>query len=72
MSLLAWLFGAVGVVLWIAAVGYTIYDLIDRDDVSGATKMAWVLLVVLLPLLGIVLYLLIGRRRRPVPGRTAP
>ncbi|MYR08553.1 hypothetical protein GTV32_20570 [Gordonia sp. SID5947] len=50
-------------------------DIINTDDavMRGMPKIAWVLLVVVLPLIGALLWLAFGRptgeeRRRPAPG----
>jgi hypothetical protein len=49
------------VLLW----GFALFDVFDRDDLSGARKAVWVAVVVLVPFIGTLLYL-IARR----PGTT--
>jgi hypothetical protein len=53
------LFVFIPVVLWIWA-------LVDclKSDFSGSNKLIWLLLIILLPVLGSILYFLIGRGQR--------
>jgi Phospholipase_D-nuclease N-terminal/Short C-terminal domain len=46
-----------GFVAWLSAVITVLGDIFRRDDISGWGKAAWVLLVVVIPLLGVVIYL---------------
>ncbi len=50
------------IVLVLAFVGLTL-RLLWRDDVAPATRLAWMVTFVLLPYVGIALYVLIGERR---------
>lgn len=57
------------VVLVVIAVAFTIYTLVDvlltdRARVRGLQKPLWALVVVLLPVIGGVLWLVIGKARR--------
>lgn len=59
------------VLLVLAAIGVTIYAAIDclrSDDaeIRGLPKPLWLLLIVAFPLLGGVMYILVGRQ--PAPG----
>jgi hypothetical protein len=47
-----------GFVLWIMLIFRAFGDLFARHDVSGWGKAGWTLLIVLLPLLGVCIYLL--------------
>jgi hypothetical protein len=47
-----------GFVLWISLIFRAFGDLFGRDDVSGWGKAGWSLLIILLPLLGVLIYLL--------------
>lgn len=47
-----------GFVLWISLVFRTFGDLFGRDDVSGWGKAGWSLLIILVPLLGVLIYLI--------------
>jgi hypothetical protein len=62
------LFG-LGVVVVILTV-YTLVDcaLFDRNRVRGVPRWAWILMIIFLPVLGAVLWLLIGRGRRSATG----
>jgi len=62
------LFG-LGVVVVILTV-YTLVDcaLFDRNRVRGVPRWAWILMIIFLPVLGAVLWLLIGRGRRSAAG----
>lgn len=61
------------VLIWAA----TLVDVFRRDDIGGPGKVAWVVAVVVLPVLGTLLYLLLRRpqatvgRRGAVPPPTA-
>ncbi len=47
-----------GFVLWISLIFRAFGDLFGREDVSGWGKAGWSLLIVLVPLFGVLLYLL--------------
>ncbi|MGD9736416.1 MAG: SHOCT domain-containing protein [Solirubrobacterales bacterium] len=47
-----------GFVLWIVLIFRAFADLFSRSDVSGWGKAGWALLIVVLPLLGVLIYLL--------------
>jgi hypothetical protein len=51
--------------LWFAAIWMFIVVLIDvfRRDMSGWAKAGWALLIVLLPLLGVLIYLIVRPRQ---------
>ena len=67
MAKLLFALSVVGFVVWV----YTLVDTIRTDEsrVRGLPKLAWVFVVILLPLVGSVLWFLIGKDR---PGRAAP
>lgn len=67
MAKLLFALSVVGLVVWV----YTLVDTIRTDEsrVRGLPKIAWVFVVILLPLVGSVLWFLIGKER---PGRIAP
>lgn len=58
-------FALLGVVLYIAITVYAVIDAAtsDRGDVRGVSKSAWIPIIVLLPVLGAVLWFLLGRPR---------
>jgi hypothetical protein len=63
------------VLLVLAAIGVTIYAAIDcfrSDDaeIRGLPKPLWLLVIIAAPLVGGVMYLLLGRQ--PVPGAPDP
>jgi hypothetical protein len=64
-----------GFVLWITLIFRAFGDLFGRSDVSGWGKAAWSLLIVLLPLFGVLIYLLSQGRgmaeRQVAAGRRA-
>jgi hypothetical protein len=65
------LFG-LGVVVVILTI-YTVVDcaLFDRSRIRGLPRWAWILIIVFIPVIGPILWLLIGRGRRNQPvGRT--
>lgn len=61
------------VVLVVVAVAFTIYTLVDvlltdRSRVRGLQKPLWAILVVVLPVIGGLLWLIIGKARRTSGG----
>jgi hypothetical protein len=62
------LFG-LGVVVVILTI-YTLVDcaVFDRNRIRGVPRWGWILMIILLPILGPVLWLLIGRGRRASSG----
>ena len=70
MSFLLWL-------LVVAAMVVAVVDIVTRDDsqIKHMPKLMWLILVILLPLVGVVLWFAIGRdhpARSPRPQRTSP
>ena len=61
-----WLAGVVAVAAWVVA----LVDMVRRRGAERGQLAAWVLIVIILPVLGTILYFVIGRRRRP--GRGSP
>jgi uncharacterized membrane protein YoaK (UPF0700 family) len=54
-----WLLGAVAAVAWIVA----IVDMIRRRaELSSVQLVAWILIVIILPVLGTILYFVVGRK----------
>jgi hypothetical protein len=48
----------------LAIYAYTIYDVVISNFASDTDKLIWVLIVVLIPFLGTILWFLIGRKKR--------
>jgi tellurite resistance protein TehA-like permease len=46
-----------GFVIWLVLVVLVIVDLFRSQDLRGAAKAAWFIIVLILPLVGVVLYL---------------
>ena len=56
-------------VIWIWIVITVLIDVFRRDDIGGLAKAAWVIFVVILPWLGVLIYLIVehdGMRERGV------
>ena len=56
-------------VIWIWIVITVLIDIFRRDDIGGWAKAAWVIFVVILPWLGVLIYLIVehdGMRERSV------
>jgi Short C-terminal domain/Phospholipase_D-nuclease N-terminal len=56
-------------VIWIWIVITVLMDIFRRDDIGGWAKAAWVVFVVILPWLGVLIYLIVehdGMRQRSV------
>ncbi|TGU71425.1 zinc-ribbon domain-containing protein [Geomonas terrae] len=58
-ELIVLLFTLTPLVLWVVA----LVDII-RSEFSGNNKIIWILVVVLLPLLGAILYFFVGRKQK--------
>ena len=57
-----WWLGAVAIVAWLVAV----VDMVRRRaELERGQFVAWILIVVILPVAGTILYFAIGRRPRP-------
>ncbi|MBX3094648.1 MAG: PLDc N-terminal domain-containing protein [Cryobacterium sp.] len=64
----------------VAAAFFTVYAVVDcavtaRERVRGIPKLAWIVVILLLPVVGGILWLIIGKDRttgRPVRGAAAP
>ncbi|MGC9256894.1 PLD nuclease N-terminal domain-containing protein [Desulfurella sp.] len=50
----------IAVVLWI----YALIDILKNDFKDGLTKVIWLVLVIVLPFLGSILYFFIGRNQK--------
>lgn len=46
-------------IAWCMAVFGLLADVFRSDDLTGAAKAGWVLLVVLLPIIGVIIYLIV-------------
>jgi len=54
-----WLLGVVAVIAWIVA----LVDMIRRrDQLSGGQFAAWILIVIILPVIGTILYFVVGKK----------
>lgn len=67
-------FAIIGIVI---AVAFTLYALVDSamtepNRARGVSKPVWVVIVVLLPVLGGILWFTIGKGQTPPPPRKAP
>ncbi len=51
-------------IIGLAIYAYTIYDVLISNFASDTDKLTWVLIVILLPFLGTILWFLIGRGKR--------
>ncbi|MCL6525212.1 MAG: PLD nuclease N-terminal domain-containing protein [Thermoflavifilum sp.] len=52
--------GLLVLILWI----WALVDIIKSRFASDTTKLIWIIVVILLPVLGSILYFLIGRQQR--------
>ena len=51
-------------IIGLAIYAYTIYDVLVSNFASSSDKLIWILIVILVPLLGTILWFLIGRGKR--------
>lgn len=61
-------------VLWVLVTVLDIVAIVSilKSDADSATKLLWIVLVILLPVLGMILYFLMGPGRRTVVGGFKP
>ena len=58
-----YLLATVALIAWILVWLVVAYRIIERDDIGGGTKVLWIVLILLFPLVGLlVYYLTLGRR----------
>jgi hypothetical protein len=62
--LLAFLFGGVIGLACFALWVWMLIDCLTNNGIQGSEKVAWVLVIVLLPFIGSLIYLFIGRPKR--------
>ena len=56
-----------GLVIWLWLLFTVFADIIRRHDVSGLVKAAWTVLILILPLVGVLIYLVVEGSK--MPGR---
>ena len=54
------LLSLLGFALWL----WMLLDCLTNDGIQGSEKVAWVLVIVLLPFIGSLIYLFVGRPKR--------
>lgn len=52
--------GALGLIIYI----FTIFDVVRSRFANPSDRLVWILIVVLVPLLGTILWFLVGRNKR--------
>jgi len=52
--------GLIALVLWI----YAIVDVVKGTFEGSSTKLIWLIVIIIFPILGSILYLIIGRKNR--------
>ncbi|WP_022884661.1 PLD nuclease N-terminal domain-containing protein [Glaciibacter superstes] len=67
----------VWVVLAVVVVVLTVYSALDaaffdRNRIRGLPKWVWIFVVILVPVIGPLLWLIVGRGRRPAAGTRSP
>jgi hypothetical protein len=45
-----------------------ILDLVKREYVTGGNKIVWIVIIVLVSMFGPIIYLIFGRKEKPVDG----
>lgn len=67
-------FAIIGVVVGVALVLYALVDaaMSDPARARGVSKPVWVVMIVLLPVIGALLWLIIGKSRGPMPTAVRP
>ena len=58
-----YLLATVALIAWILVLLVVAYRIIERPDIGGGTKALWIVLILLFPLVGLLVYwLTLGRR----------
>jgi uncharacterized membrane protein len=58
------MFGLLLLFLWLATIIYTIKTIFERNDMEQNTKLLWTILIVVAPVLGLIIYYVVGDPRR--------
>jgi hypothetical protein len=49
-------------IMWLFLVGWILLDILRSHDIGGWAKAGWILLVILVPLIGVVIYVAVHER----------
>ena len=60
-----WVFVVLGLI-WLFVLVVAFVNIARREDISLAAKLLWILVILSFPILGLLLYFILGRRRIPV------
>lgn len=52
------------IILWLAAIIYTIREVFQRKDIEQNTRLLWTILIVVAPVLGLIIYYLFGHEKK--------
>jgi FtsH-binding integral membrane protein len=52
------------VIIWLVVLATSIYGLVKRNDISFPVKIFWALVISLAPVVGLIIYVLVGRKAR--------
>jgi uncharacterized Tic20 family protein len=52
------------VLVWLVVLATSIYGLVKRSDISLPVKIFWALVISLAPIVGLIIYVLVGRKAR--------
>lgn len=60
-SIISGVFGLIFFIIWLVLIVYALMDIIKNSGLNQNTKLLWVILIVVAPILGSLLYLFWGR-----------
>jgi hypothetical protein len=60
-SNIAWIILLVGL-LWLAVLIYVFVQIFKRDDLSLIAKLFWIFIILSFPVLGLIVYFLLGKK----------
>lgn len=52
------------IILWLAAIIYTIREIFQRKDMEQNTRLLWTILIVVAPVLGLIFYYVFGNENK--------
>ncbi len=53
------------ILIWLIVLATSILGLVKRKDISLPVKIFWALVISVAPVIGLIIYVLVGRRSRP-------
>jgi hypothetical protein len=62
-SVIGGAFGLVFLIAWVLLVGYALLDLLNKSSFNQTNKLLWLIIILIAPILGSLLYIFWGRNK---------